>query len=99
MIIKSVGVVSVAKMLGAMYGAIGLIAGLIVSVIAMFGGFAAAQTEMGGGGALMGGIMGVGAVIVFPLLYGGLGFVGGAISALIYNLFAGIAGGIEINVH
>ncbi|MBI1352821.1 MAG: hypothetical protein GC160_00640 [Acidobacteria bacterium] len=98
MVIKSVGVLSLAKMLGAVYGAIGLIGGLIVSLIAMFGGFAAAQSDMGAGGAMMGGMLGVGAVILFPLLYGAMGFIGGALTAVIYNVFAGIAGGIEIHV-
>ena len=33
-----------------------------------------------------------------PLIYGAMGFVGGAIGALIYNLFAKWVGGIELEM-
>ena len=31
-------------------------------------------------------------------MYGIIGFIGGAIGALLYNLFAGMVGGVEIEV-
>ena len=40
--------------------------------------------------------MGIAAVIVMPIIYGVLGFIGGIISAAMYNLIAGFVGGIEM---
>ena len=48
----------------------------------------------GGGGI----VFGLGFMIAVPIVYGLIGFVFGAIGALIYNLFAGMVGGIEIEV-
>ncbi len=98
MVIKSVGVISVAKMLGAMYAAIGLLAGLAISLVALFGGMAAMQSELGVSGGVAGAVLGIGSIVIFPLLYGGMGFIGGALLALIYNIFAGVAGGIRFEV-
>jgi hypothetical protein len=46
--------------------------------------------------AIMG--MGVGFIIIFPIIYAVMGFVTGAIGALIYNLVAKWIGGIEVEV-
>jgi hypothetical protein len=35
-------------------------------------------------------------MVAFPLIYGVIGSIGGAIGALIYNIAAGIVGGIKI---
>ncbi|MFM8912259.1 MAG: hypothetical protein ACKOE6_04970 [Flammeovirgaceae bacterium] len=37
-------------------------------------------------------------IIIFPILYGGIGFVAGLIGAAIYNLIAGWVGGIKIEL-
>jgi hypothetical protein len=93
--LKSVGVMSVAKIMGAMYALLGLIF-LPILLIA-----AAAGMMSGGGDKTAGMIAGVGMVafaIMMPLIYGAMGFIGGAISALIYNLMAGRLGGVEMNL-
>jgi hypothetical protein len=36
--------------------------------------------------------------VLLPLLYGILGFIGGAIGAAVYNLFSGIVGGLELEL-
>lgn len=40
--------------------------------------------------------MGAGAIILAPLMYGFMGFIGGLINAVIYNVVAGLSGGIEM---
>jgi hypothetical protein len=40
----------------------------------------------------------VGSIILFPLFYGILGFIGGLIMAGLYNLLAGFVGGIEVEL-
>ena len=42
--------------------------------------------------------LGLGAIIIFPIIYGILGFIVGAFGALIYNLVAKWIGGIEVEV-
>ncbi len=98
MVITKVGVLSLGKLLGIMYAAIGAVFGLLYALFAVVGG--GAMLAMGGdegamgGGMMMG--MGVAAVIVLPILYGLIGFVGGLISALFFNIAAKYAGGLEV---
>jgi hypothetical protein len=42
-------------------------------------------------------MFGVGAIILLPVLYGGLGFVAALVGAWLYNLISGFVGGIEID--
>jgi len=41
---------------------------------------------------------GVGSIIFFPIVYGILGGILGALSALFYNIAAGWVGGLEVEV-
>jgi hypothetical protein len=43
-------------------------------------------------------VIGLGIMIGLPLIYGLLGFVSGAIAALVYNILAGIVGGIRFEL-
>lgn len=98
MIVRRVRPLSLGKILGAMYVIFGLIAGLIISAVSVLGfaiGSVAAPDELGN---MAGLLFGVGAVVFIPLVYGTLGFIGGLIAALVYNLIAGVVGGIEIEV-
>jgi hypothetical protein len=94
MIIKRVGPLSFARLSGALYAFIGLIIGGIFSMIALAGGFA---SETSGSAAIAAGI-GVAAIVVFPILYGLMGFVATLIGAWLYNVVAGIVGGVELDV-
>jgi hypothetical protein len=94
MVIQRIGPFSVGKVAGALYAAIGLLVGGVVSLVAMAGGMA--SDELAGAG--MGAIIGVGAIVVFPLLYVCLGFLVTMIGAALYNLVAGWVGGIELDV-
>ena len=94
MVINRVAPVSLAKVLGLMYMVIGLIFGCIAMLFSLAGGMLAEQAGAGSLGALFG----VGAIIFLPLLYGAIGFIGALIFGMLYNLVAGKAGGIEIDV-
>ena len=97
MIIKRIGVLSCAKVVGATYAALGLVIGFFVSIFSMLGiALGQAATEDGAITALVGALFGLGAIVFFPLFYGLLGMLGGALSAVIYNLVAGAIGGLEI---
>jgi hypothetical protein len=96
MIIRRVGVWSVSRMYGAVSAVGGLIAGLMLAGVALFSASsAAANADMP---AFLGPIFGIGAVIFLPIFYGVLGLLVGAIGGALYNLFAGMVGGIEIDV-
>ncbi len=99
--IKKLGVMSVAKMYCVMMFVISLIIaipyGLIIILYSLLGAGVVGGNEalaIGGGGVVIGILVMVG----LPILYAIIGFIGGAIAALIYNIFAGLVGGIEIEV-
>ena len=91
MIIKRVEPTSVAKVVGVVDAAFGLIIGVIVALLSMLGGSA-----MGGG--FLGPSVGIGAIVIFPILYGLVGFIGAFIGAVIYNWAAGRVGGVQLDV-
>jgi hypothetical protein len=37
-------------------------------------------------------------VVIMPILYGIMGAIGGAIGAILYNVFAGMVGGVALNI-
>ncbi len=91
-VIHSVGVLSVAKIMGLIHGTLGLIFMpffLLVGVVGMV---------TGGGHAALSGVAGMVLAVMIPVFYGGLGFIMGAIGALLYNVFAKWTGGIEVEV-
>jgi len=94
MVIKRIGPVSCAKVVGTLYAILGLVMGAVFSLIALAGGFG---SNTPGGGAF-GTIIGVGSVIVFPVCYGALGFVASLTAAWLYNALAGMVGGIQFDV-
>jgi hypothetical protein len=95
MVIKSVGVLSVGKVLGCVYAVLGLIIGGLFSSISL-------ATDVAEGGHAQGPaavLSGVGAIILLPIVYGVVGFIGGIIVAALYNVVASIVGGIAIEFH
>ena len=102
MIIRRLGIWSVARLYGGIMGVFGLIGGLFFAAAAMLGGFAGAahssDTSSGLAAGGLGALFGVGAIVLLPLCYAVLGIVFGAIGAALYNLFAGMFGGIELEV-
>ena len=92
MVVKRIGPLSVGKIAGTLYAVMGVLIGAVVSLIAMAGGTDAA------GASGMGALLGVGAIVIFPILYGGLGFVFTMLAAALYNVVAGMVGGIELDM-
>ncbi len=102
MVVRRVGVLSLEKVLGALYALLGLIIGAIYALFAIGIGLIGASTAQESGDALAGGafgvLFGVGSIIFFPIFYGTIGFIGGIISAFLYNIIAGAVGGIELEM-
>lgn len=91
--LKSVDSLSVAKIMGIMYAAMGLIFGGLFAVISLAG------LPFGGDhGGLPGLFFGAGALIFLPVLYGCMGFVVGGISGWLYNIIADLVGGVRVNL-
>ncbi|MBD3252834.1 hypothetical protein GF386_03825 [Candidatus Pacearchaeota archaeon] len=100
--LKKIGVFSLAKISGLAGVIFGLIAGIMffifASLIGSLATIASASSETGSivpAGIFMGG--GVFMLISMPIFYGLICFIGGALSAFIYNLVAGWIGGVEFN--
>jgi hypothetical protein len=97
--IKSVGVLSAAKMYAALGLIMGLLMGVIYFIIALF-----ASLMAGGGSRQSPGTGGTGFVygliylIASPIVSAIGGFICGAVGSFIYNLLAGLIGGVEIEV-
>lgn len=92
--VKRIDIVSAGLMIGGLYALLGLLIGGLVSLMAILGVAAA-----GDGNAMIGGLVGgVGAMILMPIIYGGLGFIFGIIGAVLYNVLAAMIGGIKIDL-
>src|SRR6185436_5550139 len=101
MMVKRIGVLSAAKMYSLVGFGIGLIVGVIYGLIVMMFGAAmimsstgTSSSGAGAGAGASGFIIGLLIMVGFPILYGAMCFIAGAIGGLIYNVAARIAGGI-----
>ena len=95
MIIRRVGPLSFAKLMGALYVLMGLFFGAIVSLISIVGGALVPRDDTSG---MAGMLFGAAAIIVLPIFYGVLGFVFSLIGAALYNAVASVVGGVELDV-
>jgi len=94
MVITRVNAFSVAKVAAVLYAGLGLIAGALFSLIGMVGvGAALAGTE---GAGFASALFGVGAIIIMPIFYAVIGFIFSFIAASLFNIAAGMTGGIEV---
>lgn len=105
MIVKRIGVWSLAKIAGLVYAGMGLIFAAIVGLFSLFSLLGMAHVYDVGvvqGWGAVGGLFNTlpvaGAVLLMPLFYGLMGLVIGAITAFIYNLVARLVGGLRIDV-
>jgi len=88
--LRSIGVLSCAKIMAAVYFALGL---LIVPFL-LIGGSAGLLT--GSSANMFSSLALILIGVMAPIFYGFIGFVMDAFSAFVYNLFAGWFGGIEL---
>ena len=84
-VVKAIGVLSVAKISGVIGALVGLVFGIPFGLIVYF-------TDP------VSGAVGLVLVAGLPLLYGLLGFLGGALYAWLYNVVSGWIGGIEVDL-
>ncbi|HEV8397028.1 MAG TPA: hypothetical protein VGQ37_22255 [Vicinamibacterales bacterium] len=96
MIVKRVGPLSVAKNAAVLYAVLGLIVGGMFSLAAVAGAFGSSDET--GVAAGIAGLVGVGAIVIAPIFYACIGFVGALISCALYNVVASMVGGIELDV-
>lgn len=101
MVIRKVGVLSLGKLMAVMYAGIGLVIGGLYALFAVLGGGAmmamGGESESAPGGGMMI-VMGLAAIVIAPIFYGVLGFIGGVISAFFFNLAAKYTGGLDLEV-
>ena len=88
--LKRLGVLFSAKLQAILMAFVGLIAGILYA----FGG---AIYELLTGTLNSGTVLAFGALIGMPLVFAAIGFVAGAIGALLYNFVAKRVGGIEMD--
>ncbi len=90
--IKSIAPLQLAKILGVLYGLLGLLFLPVFLVFALAGAAGPAEHRFGIAA------VGVGFAIFFPIMYAVMGFVSGLIGAFLYNLVAKWVGGIQIEL-
>src|SRR5579872_2619992 len=96
MVIRRIEPVSCAKVAGLLYAIMGLLFGGLISLISLAaGGFMPNGQAVPGVARI---IFGAGAIVLMPILYGCMGFVFALIGAWLYNVTAGMVGGIEIEL-
>jgi hypothetical protein len=82
--IRKFGVLQTAKVVATLYALIGLVFVPIFLIVSMI---SPKETPLGAGYALL-----------MPILYGLFGFIFTAISCAIYNVVAGLVGGVEVEL-
>jgi hypothetical protein len=85
--LRSIDVMSCAKMMGAIYACLGL----IVLPFLLMAGFANLASGQGSIAFLF-------LAVLAPALYGGMGFVIGALTAWVYNVVARRIGGMQLEL-
>jgi hypothetical protein len=94
-VVRGVGVVSVGKIALVIYAALGLLVGIVVAGLSSIGALAGLAAGESG---MIGMFFGVGAIVVLPIFYAVIGALIWMLLAFLYNLIAGMMGGIELEV-
>ncbi len=90
--IKRIDPFSLGKIYGLTGAVVGLVIGILLSIVHMIVG--AAAGEIAALSSLFGGM----AFLLVPIFYGIVGFLGGIIAGIIYNICASWVGGIKIEL-
>ena len=98
MVIRRIGVGSVAKIAGLLYAVAGFLIGACVALFALVGAGIGAASSDESMPLWLAPLFGVGAVVILPILYGLLGALFGSLGAVIYNAVAGMVGGLQFEV-
>jgi len=83
---------SIAKIMGLVYACLGLLLAPFFLLIGLLGSMAGQQKTP------FAGMFGVIFALFMPVFYGVIGFLAGAIGGLLYNLFAKLVGGFELEL-
>lgn len=92
MTIRSINAISLAKVYGVLYGIIGLIIALPMGCLSLL------MPSTGDPGLDFIGGLGLLIVVIYPIMLAVMGFIGGWLTAVIYNFVAGRVGGVQIEV-
>ena len=91
-IVKSVGVMSIAKIMGLIYACFGLVFAPFFLLIELLGTLAGQHKTP------FAGAFGIFFALLMPFFYGIIGFLIGAIGGALYNVFAKLVGGFEVEL-
>ena len=91
-LLKRIGVLSLAKIYAVLMAITGLILGVIVAVMGLIAGQASEGLYQ------VSPKIGLVGIILFPILYGIAGFIIGALTAWLFNLAAKYFGGLELEL-
>lgn len=93
--VKRFGVLSVGIISGIISAIGGLIAGMMMAgMVSLVPLYEDIYGDLGAFGWIFGGM----ALFFFPVIYGAFGFIGGIITAALYNLFTRWVGGIQLEI-
>lgn len=96
MVIRRIGVLSLAKISAVLHGTMGLIFGIIFALASLLGGAFGQAARDAAAPKIISVLFGFGAILLMPLLYAIVGFLIGVVSALVYNFVAKATGGLEL---
>jgi len=94
MVLRRISPLSAGKLMAVLYALFGLLIGALMTLMSVMGGGSEAGEAMG----MMGPMMGVGAIVILPIVWGILGFIGGLLGAVFFNIAAKIGGGLELDL-
>ena len=100
MTIRRFAVLSVAKMNAIIWFIFGMIIGVLYGLFFMIFGAAMSSIapEGGGMGATGSVVAGLVIMVAMPVTYGVMGLIVGTVGALVYNVLAGMIGGIKFEI-
>lgn len=93
-ILRKIGVLSLAKIETILMAIFGLILGLFYGILSSFVNLTESVTSATSNSL----VLGWWSVLVFPVLYAVIGFAAGAIGALLYNMISKWVGGVELDL-